>query len=109
MTQKVVEKKLELIAYLNELGFTTSLDFEQDIQGTMFADVHNGQPTQILNNGKAYLNLDNIEISLDYVYSPSAFKAVKQAILTLSEDFIIKENQMNDNIGHIVLKGNRSY
>lgn len=103
------EKKNELIAYFKELGFSYSLDFEKDVNGTMHVDIHSAFLDQILSAGKAYISLTTIEITIKYVYTQKNFNAVKQAVKTLRDEFIITTNDMAENIGTIVMKGQKAY
>ncbi|QGT52457.1 hypothetical protein CHPC1161_000111 [Lactococcus phage CHPC1161] len=85
-------KKLDIKEFIEELGFTVSLDYEREPTGVMFAEIH-PIVNQVSNDSAIYQTF-RTENSL------------YRAIQLLSDEHYIYANTITDNTNIIKLRGN---
>jgi len=105
------QKKAQYYAYLKELGFSVSLDYEKDMSGIMFADIHETQEAPILVAGKTYIGYRRVEITIHYIATNTAYVKIATALKFLGQEFTVIQNDMRDtdNQNSLTLKGNKYY
>ena len=95
-------KKLDIKEFLEELGFTISLDYEREPTGVMFAEIH-PIVNQVSNNSAIYQTFRTLEIELMVICTE---KSLYNAIQLLSDEHYIYVNTITDNTNIIKLRGN---
>ena len=98
-------KKLDIKGFLEELGFTVSLDYEREPMGVMFAEIH-PIVSQVSNNLTIYQSFRTLEIELMVICTEETENALYRAIQLLSDEHYLYANSITDNTNIIKLRGN---
>lgn len=99
------KKKLDIKEFLEELGFTVSLDYEREPMGTMFAEIH---PTvsQVNNNLTVYQAFRTLEIELMVICTEETENSLYSAVRLLSDEHFVYANTITDNTNIVKMRGN---
>lgn len=98
-------KKLDIKQFLEELGFTVSLDYEREPTGVMFAEIH-PVVQQVNNNLSLYQAFRTLEIELMVICTEETENTLYRAVNLLSDEHYIYSNSTTDNTNIIKLRGN---
>lgn len=96
--------KEDIKQFLEDLGFTVSLDYEREPMGTAFADVHE-VIHDIKGNLSTYQAFKAIEIKLMIIVSHETENMLRKAVNGLRDDFIIYRNSADDNTLTLIMRG----
>jgi hypothetical protein len=96
--------KEDIKQFLEDLGFTVSLDYEREPMGTMFADIHEHIHT-IDGNLSTYQAFRALEIELMVIVSGESSEALRKAVNGLKDEFTIYQNNATDNTLKIIMRG----
>lgn len=99
------KKKLDIKDFLEELGFTVSLDYEREPTGVMFAEIH-PVVQQINNNLTIYQAFRTLEIELMVIATEETENSLYSAVRLLSDEHFLYANTVTDNTNIIKLRGN---
>lgn len=99
------KKKLDIKDFLEELGFTVSLDYEREPMGVMFAEIH---PViqQVNNNLTIYQSFRTLEIELMVIATEETEDSLYSAVRLLSDEHFLYSNTVTDNTNIVKLRGN---
>nr|DAH59786.1 MAG TPA: hypothetical protein [Caudoviricetes sp.] len=98
-------KKLDLKEFLEELGFTVSLDYEREPTGTLFAEIH-PTITQVNNNLSVYQAFRTLEIELMAICTEETENSIYSAVRLLSDEHYVYANTVTDNTNIVKMRGN---
>ena len=98
-------KKLDIKGFLEELGFTVSLDYEREPTGVMFAEIH-PIVSQVSNNASIYQSFRTLEVELMVICTAETENSLYRAVELLSDEHYIYANTITDNTNIIKLRGN---
>lgn len=98
-------KKLDIKEFLEELGFTVSLDYEREPTGVMFAEIH-PVVQQVNNNLTIYQAFRTLEIEFMVICTDDTENSLYRAINLLSDEHYLYSNTITDNTNIIKLRGN---
>lgn len=99
------KKKLDIKEFLEELGFTVSLDYEREPTGVMFAEIH-PVVQQVNNNLTIYQAFRTLEIELMVIATEETENSLYNAVRLLSDEHFLYANTVTDNTNIIKLRGN---
>lgn len=99
-----MQNKEDIKQFLEDLGFTVSLDYEREPMGTAFADVHE-HIHDIKGNLSTYQTFRAIEIKLMIIVSHETENMLRKAVNGLRDDFTIYRNTADDNTLTLILRG----
>lgn len=98
-------KKLDIKEFLEDLGFTVSLDYEREPTGVMFAEIH-PIVSQVSNNSAIYQTFRTLEVELMVICTEETENSLYKAVQLLSDEHYIYANTITDNTNVIKLRGN---
>lgn len=99
-----MQNKEDIKQFLEDLGFTVSLDYEREPMGTAFADIHE-VIHDIKGNLSTYQAFKAIEIKLMIIVSHETENMLRKAVNGLRDDFTIYRNSADDNTLTLILRG----
>lgn len=98
-------KKLDIKEFLEELGFTVSLDYEREPMGTLFAEIH-PIVSQVNNNLSVYQAFRTLEIELMVICTEETENSLYSAVRLLSDEHFVYANTITDNTNIVKMRGN---
>lgn len=98
------KKKLDIKDFLEELGFTVSLDYEREPMGVMFAEVHD-TIMPVNNDLKLYQAFRTVEIELMVICTEETQNSLYSAVRLLSDEHFVYANTVTDNTNIIKMRG----
>lgn len=98
-------KKFDLKEFLEELGFTVSLDYEREPAGILFAEIH-PTITQVNNNLSVYQAFRTLEIELMAICTEETENSIYRAVRFLSDEHYVYANTVTDNTNIVKMRGN---
>lgn len=105
----IQEEKQKAKEILSGLGIATSLDFEREPTGTIFADIHDSLPESYFAGVTQYLTLRGIEITIDFIETAQNSGIVQSALAALSYGYKVSDKLSDENKKAIKLRGVKLY
>lgn len=96
--------KEDIKQFLEDLGFTVSLDYEREPMGTAFADVHE-HIHAVNGNLSTYQAFRALEIEMMIIVSHDTSNMLRKAVNGLKDEFTIHQNTATENTLKIIMRG----